>query len=214
MRIALIISGCYRAFQYNTHLYNTIQHYDIDTFVTLSRNHSTPENLKSFASLYHVKRLEIHGKSIDDLIPPGITRKELEDRTHPETNFYDCLSMFYCHYNTLQMIKQYEIRNNFAYDVVIYACTDGMFPYLLPLPYISDLKKNTMYIPEGDNRIGLCHRDTLETYCSLYLDFVKYVLRDNVSYHLETLLLHHLLQKKLNISRFPFRCVLHNLRHA
>jgi hypothetical protein len=192
-----------------------IKSQNVDTFVTLSKNND-PDSFNDFVLRYNVKAFHEHKKTIYELIPEGITIEQIFDNRHISTNLYNCLSMFYCHYCNMNMIKQYENKHKFKYDVIIYARTDGILKDPIPLHLFSD---NILNVPNQFDFSGLNDqfafgpRDIMETYCNLYPNIVKYRLDDNIMFHPESLLFHHVTSCNLSVRRFNFQYELDSSRH-
>jgi hypothetical protein len=112
-----------------------------------------------------------------------------------EMNPVSVFSMWYKIKNCLDLMLDYEKETGERYDLIIKGRFDLKFHNNIPIPeYSTDI-----LIPPGyDWRGGINDvfafgaRDSMLYYCSLFNSIEKYIAEDNVFFHPETLLKHHL----------------------
>lgn len=106
-----------------------------------------------------------------------------------------------------QIMKDYENKNHISFDIVIKYRGDIISKNPMPLPL---LEENTVYIPNDhdwggvNDQIAIGTKESMEIYCNCIDNIPNLCYSGKSDYHPETLLLNHLKESKLNISRFDF----------
>jgi hypothetical protein len=203
LKIALLISGRINNNMviFKNTMENLIKNYDVDIFVSHSKN--------------------IHEKCINDFIDMYKPKKIIEsdeifyDLTqfakHTGTNRYNCSAMFLNRKKVFGLLDTYIKENNIYYDIVISFRNDLFLNEEFNiLKYLDYIKSNHILIPEGNDYGGLNDQlafgnyYVMKIYFSLY-DSIIEILNKGILLHPETLLkyyLCHLNNKK--IYRFKF----------
>jgi hypothetical protein len=123
---------------------------------------------------------------------------------------YYLSSMWYHRNIAYEMMKEYSIKNNVLFDVVISGRTDSIMTSMLT---IGDLEENTLYIPHNFDYGGINDQfaygtmSSMEVYCNLY---------KNVKMHPsgpEQLLKNYLQKTGINIKRIKLNYYLCDNRH-
>ena len=124
----------------------------------------------------------------------------------------NCISMWYSINRANQLKKEYEKANGFVYDCVAKNRMDMYFLDGLGMQDIMDCK-DCIYIPnhydylQGINdRFAFGDSGQMDIYSDLYNHFDYYGVAENVLFHPETMIKHHLDKNRVNIKRT-------NLRH-
>jgi len=121
-----------------------------------------------------------------------------------EKNYLNMFSMFYNNKKCVELIE----RSTKKYDVVLRYRTEVRFHNLFEIPEI--LQQNTIYIPGNfdwggiNDQIAYGNLESMKKYTELYDNMIGYNKNNNVRYHPETMLLHHLKTIKIHIVRFIF----------
>lgn len=124
--------------------------------------------------------------------------------TTGEINGVSVFSMWYKIWDCLNLMLSYEAENGIKYDYVIKSRFDLKFHSNLPLPGIS----SDILIPPGyDWRGGINDlfafgsRESMIYYCSMFNFMERYISENNIFFHSETLLKHHLTISQYKITR-------------
>lgn len=132
----------------------------------------------------------------------------------PETNINNTMSMFYNWMKNFQLIENFQKKQNMLFDIIINYRSDILSSEFINFDKIENINFNTIYIPQGNDWGGVNDQmafgnfDSMKKYCEIYKNIQKYNDNDNVIFHPETLLKHHLKCSNVNIIRFYFKYVL------
>lgn len=211
--IALLFSGRFQSIC----LYQTINH-----FFQLEKSRS--EKFYYFLSLnedvtnkYFVNQFCKTFKIDDECV--SITKSELPPLEllkykRQEVNFNGLWSMYTHNKKAFQMMKDYENKNDLSFDIVIKYRGDIISKNPMPLPCSTLarnlLEENTVYIPNDhdwggvNDQIAIGTKESMEIYCNCIDNIPNLCYSGKSDYHPETLLLNHLKESKLNVSRFDF----------
>jgi hypothetical protein len=124
-----------------------------------------------------------------------------------ETSYENCYSQFYHNYSCFKLIEKYQNNNNVKFDVIVKYRSDIDTDEILPI----DIPKiNTIYLPEGEDFLGLNDKiaygnyDTMKIYCDLVNNIIKMCTTQDTIYNPEILVKKHISNNNLNISRFKY----------
>ncbi len=210
MNVAVLISGRVRMFDIAWPLLHThiFEGRDIDVF--LSHNAMIPDDLDGFCAMYPVK-------SMQTLLPPIPDAWE-EFPRRKETIARRVASMYYNIENAYRLMKEYATKHSIVYDVVLYMRADMMTT--VRLDFVLPLTPGVVYIPNDydwagglNDQMAYGDMDAMALYCSTFFHIPDYCTKDNIVFHPETILRHHIEKRGLILKRFEFPYELHKERH-
>lgn len=199
MKIALLISGSFRHAEKGipTLLANFIKENEVDIFVDTWKiikqmripNDKNDEqdkiiNVDNILNLPNLKSARIE----DNIVLGKEYKVELE-------HFINAVYMYYKIQKCFQLMEDYEIVNNFQYDIVIRTRPDLHFE-LSDLSLLNHCEDNVLYFTHYQYYHGVCDqfffgkRDLMKKICYLYDDIPKYYAK-NSPIHAEKLLHEH-----------------------
>lgn len=162
MNIAILFSG--RIFGYEKTIESYKEHiYKENTHIFIAHNAYNPEDLSIFNSSKN-----IHVTSELYVMPESPPIRYSNPGTDP--NGYYLSSMWYNRNLAYKMMKEFSLKNNIKFDIVISARLDA----LIKSPLITPVEENTIYIPNNEDHGGLNDQfaygtmDIMEVYCNLY----------------------------------------------
>jgi hypothetical protein len=234
MRVALLLSGQLRnvLFSYPSIKEKILNKFNPDVFVSTwnpeadwvvtqptatqhIQNHST---LDEVIALYNPKFIlseDFNSDPIQRLVK-NAWEMDIYTPMNGESNPVSVMVMWYKIKSSLELMLHYERMQGFKYDLII----KGRFE----LTFHDDLEINPdpsfISIPPGyDWRGGINDilayggREPMQWYCSLYDHIRYYVMNNEILFHPETLMKHHLFNSKFGINRPNIRVSLreHNL---
>jgi len=216
-------------------LYGRIDGYEhvLDNLIHLKKKY----NADFFCSLNKEKKTDYHQKLYDSLeMKPEQYHNEktpvapdyvlyMNDRTPPEYQFM--YSAFYQQNKTFDLLEKYEKKYKFRYDCVVVYRADIEARESLK---ITELKNNTIYIPDGNNWGGVSalfaygKRDVMKIYSTLFISLLPLCMKGikeqklgsykEVGVNHEFLILLQLRENNVQIQRFNHDYNLHAGRHA
>jgi hypothetical protein len=222
IRVAFIIYGRIDGYE---HVLENLIHlkkkYRADFFCSLNKKKKTAYHQKLYDAL-GMSSEQIHNEKTPTA-PDYVLY--LGDRTPPEYQFM--YSAFYQQNKTFELLEKYEERHRIKYDCIVVYRADIEARESLN---ITELKANTIYIPEGDNWGGVSalfaygRRDVMKAYSTLFqsLDpLCKKGIQEprippykDVGVNHEFLILLHMKANNIEIKRFAHDYNLHAGRHA
>jgi hypothetical protein len=161
MRIAILFSG--RIEKYDQHYTNImeriVQDSDVDFF--LSHSPELQEDLEDFTRIYQPKAINNDPIHFDDF--SGYT-------CHPDTSKpHNVMSMLFNRRRVFQEMRNYMIKTDTWYDLVIHARIDAWYDE--PLDYRgflpSESDKHTVFVPHGYDWGGLNDQFAVGSYYSM-----------------------------------------------
>jgi hypothetical protein len=189
IKVALIMSGDLRSFKY---CYSSVKKNIIDyTGCDVFMHAYTSEEITDAIKLYKPKSLIINEKN-------NYNKKIKEVcRIHraPETNVDNVFNMWKNIKNTFNLIEK-------KYDFIIKSRYDIMVSDKLYLKYLHKECINIPFCEDWRNGISdlfaVGNFDNMKHYCGMISKIEKYTEKENILFHPETLLKHHLKDKKIN----------------
>ena len=226
MKIALLLTGQFRniAETYPHIKGRILDRFNPDVFISTwnpsdkIKNSLRSETIDILDSLNSQEVLDIFNPkkySSDDFNSPfiqeKITRANLYIDKTPSTGEINAISVFSMWYkiqDCLNLMVDYENKFSIKYDYIIKCRFDLKFHNSLPLPK----NDSDIIIPPGyDWRDGINDlfafgsRESMIYYCSMFNFLEKYISEDDVLFHPETILKHHLNISPFKISRPDIR---------
>lgn len=221
IKTAICISGHLRTFETNFRsvLNNLISQYDCDVFIhtwdILGLSYRpTDGNLAKLKTdnfeplvreLYKPKKMVIEkSRSFESL--PLMRAKVIDHRDIP-----GILAMYYKVEECNKLKKEYELENNFKYDLVIRFRGDLYLEQVFPVDSTTDL--NHLYIPLYGNFGGVCDQisfgnsEVMDKYSTIYSSIIGH-LNNGAVMHPERLLKFHVDSHHLSIVKVPIKYVI------
>jgi hypothetical protein len=212
-RVALFFSGRITTYNKRHELKAFIDRNNIDCFASVNSNELDNEfinffKIKNYYCSEYKNRLfkDFNLESLQQFI-------QLKDWYNDETNIFTTLSMFFNHKKNGELIEEYETKNGFKYDVIIFYRTDieTNIPYNIN-NFIYDNKY--IAIPSGwDCRDGINgaiasgDNDSMKYYCGIYDNIVN-IVREISRFHPERLIKEHLIRNKsFSIIRYDYNFI-------
>lgn len=206
-RVALYFSGRIRTYEQQiSTLKNLSEKYNMDVFVSL--NGELDDYHRIFLDTFDIKKYNFEIFHLDE---PFKNLRGYRDGNSP----YNMTSAFYNNMKAFEMIEEYQNQHGFVYDVVVKYRADVVSNEDLNL---LNMDMGSLYIPEGrdytvhskykgmNDQIAYGDPEMMKIYSSLYRNMEEYLIKDNVIFHPESLLYHHLKKNDIidRIKRFPF----------
>lgn len=232
MKIALLLPGQFRnvAETYPYTKGRILDRYNPDVFISTwnfsdeIKSSLRPEtiDLENSLTLEEVKEIFNPKKFVSDsYTDPSIQEKILRANLYlektPDTgeiNGVSVFSMWYKIWHSLSLMLLYEKESGTKYDYIIKSRFDLKFLNPLPLPKgCSDILIPPGYDWRGgtNDLFAFGTRESMIYYCSLFDSLEKYISEDNVNFHPETLLNHHLTISRFKINRPPIKISLRGI---
>ena len=142
--------------------------------------------------------------------------------TQSDRDAYKLSSSLYNNLKAMELIEKYQEAHSFVYDIVIKFRADIVTKDMLLIP--ETIHAGTVYIPSNygwdffdqpgiNDHIAYGSFDVMKAYSSVFARVETYCTDHGRGYHPESLLLYHLQQERLIITRFPFEYTPNTNRH-
>ena len=178
------------------HLNDSLSHEEILSLFKPKRFLSENFDSKEIQDKVLRANLYIEKSPMAEILPNG--------KRNGEINPVSVFSMWYKIKNCLDLMLAYEIETGEKYDLIIKGRFDLKFHNNIPMPTYSE----EILIPPGyDWRGGINDvfafgaREAMIYYCSMFDYLENYIANENVFFHPETLLKHHLTSSNYRVSR-------------
>ena len=199
--IAIFYSGRIKGFQHkkNSHIKQN-QLYKAIIFVSLNQKEED-HIAKEFRNTFNIS---------DDRVNYEETPypKELYTLDKSLVPVYEnCYSQFYHNKKCFDLIEKYQNNNNMVFDVIIKQRCDIDTNDIIPIGIPED---NTIYIPEGEDNLGINDRvaygnyNSMKKYCDTVNNIIDMCKNQGVKYNPEIILKKQLENNNLNIIRFKY----------
>jgi hypothetical protein len=208
MRVALLISGMFRHFDFcRERLHKKIiSPLGCDVFVdtwefALAQKKVDKDGSKKISE-FDIKNIQnIKGYRIEENIKLDNSDLKIE-----MARYENCIYMFYKIKSCFDLMKQYEQANGFKYDYVIRSRPDLYFEDIFYERYFVD--SDNIFFSYSQYYHGVCDqffwakRDTMEKICYVYDKIREYHIDDKIKIYAEILLKHHIeknqIKKEMN----------------
>lgn len=202
MKIAILFSGRINRYQehYENILSTLVQDNEADFF--LSHSPECDEDLAHFSSIYHPKTVNNEPISYGDLSAY---------HCHPQSNSHNVMCMWINRQRVFQDMRDYMIKHNVWYDLVICTRLDTWCYEPLNVSKYIDLSDSEIYVPEGSDWGGLNDQmaignfHAMEKYMMLYpyMPSILETLMSTIGYYgPEPILKTHVDIQELVVHRF------------
>ena len=203
MKIAVLFSGRINRYQehYETILTNIVQNNDADFF--LSHSPECDEDIEKFCTIYHPKTVN------NDPIHYG----DLSAYTcHPQSNSHNVMCMWVNRQRVFQEMRDYMIKNNIWYDLVICTRLDTWCYETLNVSKYDNLSDTEIYVPNGcdwgglNDQFAFGNYYAMEKYMMLYSNMrpILDILMTSIGYYgPEPILKVNTELNELTVHRFP-----------
>jgi len=203
MKIAVLFSGRINRYQehYENILTNIVQNNDADFF--LSHSPECKEDIEKFCTIYRPKTVN------NDPIHYG----DLSDYTcHPQSNSHNVMCMWVNRQRVFQDMREYMIKNNVWYDLVISTRLDTWCYEALNLSKYDNLSDSEIYVPNGcdwgglNDQLAIGNYYAMEKYMLLYSNIrpILDILMNRIGYYgPEPILKVNTEMNELTVHRFP-----------
>lgn len=199
MKVGVIFSGVIRQFDPAFFDQNVIHDKNHEYTIIASCNTENTESKDSF-----------HVFSVEECAIPehwGFVGKKTQ------WNNYNTVSMYF--HNKRAFIVLLERVPDV--DIVLKYRSDIITNQKLELP--SSVSSNTIYVPDSNqwkginDQIAYGDKESMKIYCGVYDKIEEYVKKNHVSFHPETLLLHHLKTENIKVETFNYKYHLNPKRY-
>jgi hypothetical protein len=193
MKVAVLLSGKFRNSyeEYKSIKKNLIDKYNADIFINYIYDNTIDINPIELINLYNPKNIQFTQlpNTVIDMVDTVSNYSKAD-----ESNTLSIFSMWYGIKKTNELKVNYELENNFKYDVVIRARFDTEILNKVELKLV----QNSIFIPIGSDHRGGYNdlfaygsSNTMDYYCSTFDNLIQYII-DGELIHPECLLRHHL----------------------
>jgi hypothetical protein len=193
MKVAVLLSGKFRNSyeEYKSIKKNLIDKYNADIFINYIYDNTIDINPIELINLYNPKNIQFTQlpNTVIDMVDMVSNYSKAD-----ESNTLSIFSMWYGIKKTNELKVNYELENNFKYDVVIRARFDTEILNKVELKLV----QNSIFIPIGSDHRGGYNdlfaygsSNTMDYYCSTFDNLIQYII-DGELIHPECLLRHHL----------------------
>jgi hypothetical protein len=193
MKVAVLLSGKFRNSyeEYKSIKKNLIDKYNADIFINYIYDNTIDINPIELINLYNPKNIQFTQlpNTVIDIVDMVSNYSKAD-----ESNTLSIFSMWYGIKKTNELKVNYELENNFKYDVVIRARFDTEILNKVELKLV----QNSIFIPIGSDHRGGYNdlfaygsSNTMDYYCSTFDNLIQYII-DGELIHPECLLRHHL----------------------
>jgi len=199
--IAIFYSGRIKGFQHkkNSHIKQNKLYKPI---IFLSLNQKEEDDIsKEFRNTFNIPDDRVNYEETK-------TPKEIFNFTkRNETSYENCYSQFYHNKKCLELIEKYQKDNNMIFDVIIKQRCDIDTNDIIPIGIPED---NTIYIPEGEDHLGINDRvaygnyNSMKKYCDTVNNIIDMCKNQDIIYNPEIILKKQLENNKLNLIRFKY----------
>jgi hypothetical protein len=210
MKIAVLFSGRINRFQehYDNIMTNIVQNNDADFF--LSHSPECDEDIHKFCTIYHPKTVNNN----------TITYMDLSSYTcHPQSNSHNVMCMWVNRQRVFQDMRDYMVKNNIWYDIIISTRLDTWCYETLNLSKYDNLSDTDIYIPNGcdwgglNDQLAFGNYYAMEKYMMLYSNMnpILDILMNSIGYYgPEPILKVNIELNNLIVHRFPLNYKLIN----
>ena len=216
LKVALCISGHMRTFKDNfSNLHkNILSKLNCDVFI---HTWNTLDSYKEKINDNQFETLQRYYNPKSIIIEP---KKEFQitnlmrSKAEPGRNVHNMLSMFYKIEACNNLKKEYEIANNFKYDLVIRFRSD--ISMLSPLPITNKIDNDLLYVPLYGNFSGLCDQlafgssETMDKYSCIFSNIENH-LNNGASFNPEKMTKFHVQSMNLPVHKIDMKFVLKRL---
>jgi hypothetical protein len=193
MKVAVLLSGKFRNSyeEYKSIKKNLIDKYNADIFINYIYDNTIDINPIELINLYNPKNIQFTQlpNTVIDMVDMVSNYSKAD-----ESNTLSIFSMWYGIKKTNELKVNYELENNFKYDVVIRARFDTEILNKVELKLV----QNSIFIPIGSDHRGGYNdlfaygsSNTMDYYCSTFDNLIQYII-DGELIHPECLLRYHL----------------------
>jgi hypothetical protein len=193
MKVAVLLSGKFRNSyeEYKSIKKNLIDKYNADIFINYVYDNTIDINPIELINLYNPKNIQFTQlpNTVIDMVDTVSNYSKAD-----ESNTLSIFSMWYGIKKTNELKVNYELENNFKYDVVIRARFDTEILNKVELKLV----QNSIFIPIGSDHRGGYNdlfaygsSNTMDYYCSTFDNLIQYII-DGELIHPECLLRYHL----------------------
>jgi hypothetical protein len=205
-RVAIILSGRIQISQdiIENNLIKMIRRYNPVVFCSLNKTANTDDFIIKFKEL-----VEKECKCIINIEDTKVPDEIFLLKKAAESIYNNVYSMYYHNKKGFSYIKEYELKNNIKFDIIIKYRSDLENENIIDLDH--DIVENTVYIPKDadwgglNDQIGYGDIESMEKYCKCVDNIIDMCKNQGITYHPETLLLNHIKKMKLNIERVNFK---------
>lgn len=211
MRLAILISGRINGDKkYHDsimYLLKNINYDSIDFYISYEKN-TDDETVSSVIQLYNPKQIV---RSDENIYQFQLTNHDnicINDKSYhkrSETNPHNLMCMHYNRFNLYQMLL------NHNYDLVISTRMDFIYDETLSIDYEDIINNDYLYIPKTEADFGgindqfaVGKLNSILLYSNLYSNLLN-LLDSGVTFHPETLLMHHIKSSNIKIKRFSLQ---------
>lgn len=174
---------------------------DLTFFVSINKSVNNQEYTQKFVNDLNITNDQINIEQ---------TQEPQELYNYPkqkETIYHNAYSMFYHNKRSFQLMEQYQIKHNIKFDVIIKFRGDLKSTQQFPIE--TPLNNLTVYIPKNFDWSGINDQIAYGDFESMkiYSNCVDHILdycKNNIIFHPETILKHHLNTNNLNIKRVKY----------
>lgn len=133
-------------------------------------------------------------------------------KKRPETVVANCHSMYFHTKRCFEMMESYSREHGVVFDVVIKFRTEVTSKEKLVLQ--GGMREDEVYIPDVFDYGGINDQIAYGSVSAMYkytrcIDYIVEYCKGGLCFHPESILMHHLRNMNLTITRFPFRYALH-----
>ena len=182
MKIAVLFSGRINRFQehYDNIMTNIVQNNDADFF--LSHSPECDEDIEKFCTIYRPKTVN------NDPIHYG----DISSYTcHPQSNSHNMMCMWVNRQRVFQDMRDYMIKNNVWYDLVICTRLDTWCYEALNVSKYDNLSDTEIFVPNGcdwgglNDQLAFGNYYAMEKYMMLYSNMypILDILMKNIGYY-------------------------------
>lgn len=208
MKVAVCLSGFPRTMRYS---YPYLKKYILDQlnpdiFFFGYSDHEHLISSQDIIDTYKPKlyKIRTYTEEIEDEFIEIYGGLDFRNPELPAATPIQILSQYYNMYQSNELRKEYEYKNNFKYDMVMRLRTDYYFWRPLSEDEL-DIKDNEIYIPDTWNFGGVScgyafgKGDVMDKYSSLFIHMRKYNLQENFPFHPEKMLWYNLIRHGIKI---------------
>lgn len=174
--------------------------YNVTHFCSLNKEANGDEFTNNFCKDFNITEDRINIEKT--ILPDEIQKSDIAI----EGNLNNMYSMFYHNYKCIELIKKYQERHNYKFDIIMKYRSDVYSQHPIEFEKLED---NTIYIPHDADYGGINDQIAYGNYNSMFiyskcnLEFLECAKKTR-RFHPESILLQHLKNSKLNIVRFKF----------
>ena len=220
--VAILFAGRVKTYEY---VYNKLEaiklKYNPVAFCSINET-ATTGYINNFCDMFNIKEAQLN---IEQTILPNWISDFVFENHIQTMNPLNMYSMFYHQNKAFKLLEKYQNDNNMIFDIVLYYRADLDSTDTLVLNTPTD---NTVYIPSERDYFGVNDRMaygnylTMKKYCSVVEKMETIVIKENIinnnEYYSnllnpEMILLHHLMNEKVNINKIDYNTDLYKFRN-